>query len=579
MKRIVFHEITKSAIHHALENPRDIIDELVDAQQARRVLDRIVGYELSPFLWEKVAKGLSAGRVQSVALRLIVDRENEIKAFKPEEYWSIQAEVKNKKAEPFLIDLKKKDDKTLDKFAIPNKTTADEIEQDLKNAEYTVASLTEGEKKRSPLPPFTTSTLQQTASARLGYSAKRTMMFAQMLYENGLITYMRTDSVNLSKESLVFAKEYLSQTFGNEYALETPRTFKGKSKLAQEAHEAIRPTSTATAEDITVKEEGARKLYRLIWQRFMASQMPEARFKTRKLEVDAKGNSTYQLTTSGSQLVFDGFLKVFSQKFEEREIPEVTEGEKLTLAQVIPTQHFTEPPPRYSEARLIKTLEEFGIGRPSTYVPTISTIQARNYVEKDAGKFKPTEIGEMVNKLLVEHFPQIVDLEFTANMEEEFDKIASGKADWRKIMKEFYGPFHKNLEEKMAEVNKEHNEEVVDEKCEKCGAQMAIKFGRFGKFLACTAFPDCKNAKPLKENEPQKTGVKCPECGDELVAKRTRGRGRRLFYGCNNYPDCDFATWEDPTKVPPVARTAEEKQAALEKRKKKEAAKAAKGKK
>ncbi|MDP3880876.1 MAG: type I DNA topoisomerase, partial [bacterium] len=571
IKRIVFHEITKSAILNALEHPREIQINMVDAQQARRVMDRIVGYQLSPFLWQKVAKGLSAGRVQSVALRLIVDRENEIRAFKPEEYWTVEANLQTDKKEIFSAELKKINSDTLNKFDIPNEKRAKEIEADLKGASFKVLSVKEADTKRSPSPPFTTSTLQQQAGSRLGFSAKRTMTLAQMLYENGLITYMRTDSVNLSKESLNAAKNYLENEFGKEYALESPRYFKGKSKLAQEAHEAIRPTGTAPAEAISVQDEGARKLYRLIWQRFMASQMPEARFKALKVEIEAKGSENYTLNANGNRLVFDGFLKVFSQKFEEKDLPKLEEGQALEAKDIIPNQHFTEPPPRYSEARLIKTLEEYGIGRPSTYVPTISTIQARNYVEKDAGKFKPTEIGEMVNKLLVEHFPQIVDFEFTANMEERFDEIAEGKEQWYAILQDFYGPFKKNLDEKLEEVDKEHTEEITDEKCDKCEKPMAIKFGRFGQFLACTGFPDCKNAKPLKKNEPKKTGVQCPECDGELVMKFTRTRGKRPFFGCSKYPECDFATWTDPAKEKPVARTEAEKQTSREKRAAREA--------
>lgn len=573
IKRIVFHEITKPAILHALENPREIQDYLVSAQQARRVLDRLVGYELSPFLWKKVAKGLSAGRVQSVALRLIVDRENEIRAFKPEEYWTIEAKLQTEKENIFSAELKKINTDTLAKFDIPSEKRAKEIETDLKNANFKVASVKETDTKRSPSPPFTTSTLQQQASSRFGFSAKRTMTLAQILYENGLITYMRTDSVNLSKESLTAAKSYLEQELGKEYALKSPRYFKGKSKLAQEAHEAIRPTGTTPPEQISIQDEGARKLYRLIWQRFLASQMPEARFKALKVEVEGKGKEEYTLAANGNRLVFDGYLKIFPQKFEERELPKLSEAENLKGKEIIPSQHFTEPPPRYSEARLIKTLEEYGIGRPSTYVPTISTIQARNYVEKDAGKFKPTEIGEMVNKILVEHFPQIVDLEFTANMEELFDRVAEGDAEWQNIIKEFYGPFKKNLNEKLEEVDKEHTEEITDEKCDKCEKPMAIKFGRFGQFLACTGFPDCKNAKPLKKNEPKKTGVQCPECDGELVMKFTRTRGKRPFFGCSKYPECDFATWTDPAKEKPVARTEAEKQTSREKRAAREAKK------
>lgn len=548
--RIVFHEITKQAIESALQNPRKIKIPLVNAQQARRILDRLVGYKLSPFLWKKIAKGLSAGRVQSVVLRLIVDRENEIRAFKPEEFWSVEALLKTKRGENFTASLAKVGQESLSKLDIKNEDQAQEIASDLKGADFSVSSVKNSQVRRSPPPPFTTSTLQQQASLKLRFSAKKTMMFAQSLYERGLITYMRTDSLNLSSQAALAAKEYLQKTFGQKYALEKPRFFKNKSKLSQEAHEAIRPTSTTSPDQIEAKEEAERKLYRLIWERFLASQMPEAVFESSRVGILAKGKQkTYEFKSSGNVMLFDGFLKVYNQKTEENELPKMESGESLACEKILPAQHFTEPPPRYTEARLIKTLEEYGIGRPSTYVPIISVIQARNYVRKEGGKFTPTEIGEMVNSMLTKHFPKVVDVNFTAQMEESLDKVAEGEVEWQNLLSDFYAPFSKNLEEKYEEVEKEIKDEASDEICEKCGKPMIIKFGRFGKFLACTGFPECKNTKNFGENAPQATGMKCEKCkiGD-IVQKRTFKGRRRIFWGCSRYPECDFATWNDPAK-------------------------------
>lgn len=550
VERIVFHEITQTAITQALSHPRTLDQHMVDAQQARRILDRIVGYKLSPFLWKKIAKGLSAGRVQSVALRLIVDRENEIRAFKPEEYWDISAELKKKGDGNITANLIKASGKQLEKFDIPTKEQAETIVADLQKAEYTVASVKKTETRKNPLPPFTTSTLQQTASTRLGFSAKKTMMFAQDLYENGHITYMRTDSVNLSKESISLAREWIAKDLGPQYQLETPRTFTTKSKGAQEAHEAIRPTNPAVhPDDISVREEAERKLYRLIWQRFLATQLPPAVFDATQVDIET-ADKKYTLRTNGNVMKFDGFLKIYPQSVEERDLPLLTEGEQLSLVSVAPAQHFTEPPPRYSEAKLIKTLEEYGIGRPSTYVPIISVIQARNYVRKEGGRFFPTEIGELVNKILCEHFPQVVDLKFTARMEEELDEVAEGKLEWHAALKEFYDPFAKNLEAKYLSVEKENPDQMTDEKCEKCGKPMLIKFGRFGKFLACSGFPECKNAKNFGGVEAVKLNMKCPKCNQgDVVVKQTRKGRKRMFWGCNRYPDCDWASWDDPTKT------------------------------
>ncbi|TSC89890.1 MAG: DNA topoisomerase I [Parcubacteria group bacterium Gr01-1014_3] len=547
IKRIVFHEITKAAIEKALQNPRSLDLNMVDAQQARRALDRLVGYKLSPFLWKKVARGLSAGRVQSVAVRLIVDRENEIRAFKPEEYYTIIANLKAESVTaPVEALLSKIDGKSLEKFDIKNGEQANEIVSDLKKQKFVVSNVEKRTAKKNPPPPFITSTLQQEAVKRLGFSSKKTMFIAQRLYEQGLITYMRTDSVNLSQDALIAAKSWLEKTFGAEYAAAAPRVFAGKSRLAQEAHEAIRPTDVSNAPE-DLKDESDKKLYKMIWQRFLGSQMPEARVALSSLEITA---GKYTLKASGQQIIFDGYLKIWPQKFSEKELPVLAKNSALDLAEANALQHFTEPPARYSEASLIKVLEEYGIGRPSTYAPIISVIQTRNYVQKEKGRFVPTETGELVNKVMTEHFAAVVDIDFTANMEEELDHIADGKEKWQDVIGKFYGPFAKNLEEKYLEVSKAP-EETTDEKCEKCGKPMLIKAGRFGKFMACSGFPDCKTTKPLPKSAPKLTGIKCEKCGEgELVERRVnKGRARgKFFWGCSKYPKCDNATWQDPTK-------------------------------
>lgn len=550
-ERIVFHEITKSAIENALKTPRSIDQKLVDAQQARRVLDRLVGYLLSPFLWKKIIRGLSAGRVQSVALRLIVEREQEIKNFKPDEYWTIKTILENQNKKSFEAILQKIENEPIPKLGIPSKKEAEKIEANLNHSIYKISSIERKTTKKNPLPPFITSTLQQDASKRFHFSAKQTMRFAQKLYENGLITYMRTDSLNLSKESLESARELIKKEFEKDYLISAPRIFKTKSRLAQEAHEAIRPTDPfKKPETIEFEQPAEKKLYDLIWRRFIAAQLPQAIFNSLHIDIDAKyKNKKYGLKANGNSLVFDGFLKVWPQKFEEKELPDLQTDEKLKLLEIKPEQHFTEPPPRFNEASLIKTLEEYGIGRPSTYAPIISVIQERNYVLKNADRrFEPTEIGGLVNKVLTEHFPEIVDEKFTANMEESLDEVAEGKKDWRSIIKDFYVPFSKNLEKKYENVSKEDfvKEEKTDEICDKCGKLMVIKTGRFGKFLACSGFPDCKNTKSLN-NSPQyvKSFGKCPKCNiGEIVFKRTK-RGR-FFYGCNKYPECDYASWKKP---------------------------------
>ncbi|MFA5755073.1 MAG: type I DNA topoisomerase [Candidatus Paceibacterota bacterium] len=528
-QRISFHEITSSAIKEALNNPGEIDNNLVNAQQARRALDRIVGYKLSPFLWKKIMRGLSAGRVQSVALRLIVDREEEIKNFKPEEYWSISVNLK--KDAQFEAILK------TPKMGIKNKKEAEKISDELKISSYTVKSVSKKEVKKSPLPPLTTSTLQQEASKKFGYTSKKTMKLAQDLYEKGLITYHRTDSLNISTEALKMASEYINNNFGDKYYQQ--RFFK-TNKRAQEAHEAIRPTS--------IKEEvdpQHKKVYDLIKNRFLASQMKEAIFDSTKIEIETdKGRS---LQSNGSILKFDGFLKVYPMKFEEKDAPLVNENDNLTFIEVIPQEHFTQPPARYTEAKLIKELEENEIGRPSTYAPIISTIQLRNYVEKNKERrFVPTEIGTNVTKMLTLHFPEIVDIKFTAKMENDLDNVAEGKEDWKEILRKFYNPFNKNLEEKYLNVERETPEPVLtDEICPKCGKPMMIKVGRFGKFLACSGFPECKSTKTIND-ERKKTGVTCPKCEQgELIQKKSK-KGR-IFYGCPNWPDCDFAVWDKPT--------------------------------
>ncbi|EKD49232.1 MAG: hypothetical protein ACD_63C00213G0002 [uncultured bacterium] len=604
-KRIAFHEITKKAITDSLENPREIDQNLVDAQQARRVLDRLVGYELSPFLWKKVRMGLSAGRVQSAAVRMIVDRENEIRKFKPDEYWTIEAELGKKdspKKDKFIAKLAKKDGKIIKKLDIKDNKQAEEITSDLKDAEYKITEIKKNERKKFPSPPFTTSTMQQEAAKKLYFSAKQTMMIAQQLYEGieigegkpiGLITYMRTDSVNLSKEALSSSQNFIKKEYGDGYGLEKFRFFKKKSKLAQEAHEAIRPSSIERTPDSIRQYLNPKqfKLYDLIWRRMTASQMKEAIMDATTVDISAKN---YLFRATGSIIKFDGFLKIYKTDTKEKLLPILKKEEILKLLKLHSNKHSTEPLPRYTEASLVKTMEEQGIGRPSTYAPTISTIQQRGYVKKnDDRKFEPTETGELVNKVLVEHFPKIVDLKFTAQMEKELDDIANGKIKWVPVIKEFYEPFKKNLKKKDKEVSKkELTEEKTKETCDKCGKPMVIKMGRFGKFMACSGYPACKNTKPLAEekakqdalqkqyahekcdkcgaqmkvkrgrygeflgcsNYPKckgikpiekKTGAGCPKCGNgDIIEKRSK-KGR-TFYACNKFPECEFALWQKP---------------------------------
>lgn len=524
LPRIVFHEITKKAILKALDQPRQINLDLVEAQQARRILDRLVGYQLSPFLWKKVAKGLSAGRVQSVTVRLIVDREKEIADFKPEEYWTIQADFEKDNLQ-FTAQL------ITDKLGLKNKEEADQVLKDLKKATYQVADISRRQVKRQPQAPFTTSTLQQEAAKRLHFSAKQTMMFAQRLYEGGLITYHRTDSLNINQGALKSAQEFIKKEFGQQYAA-GPRIYKTKAKGAQEAHEAIRPTK--------INYQSDDKLYQLIWQRFIASQMQPAQLEASTIKIKA---DRYLFRATGSVIKFDGFLRVSPMKLKENVLPSLTVGEILKIIKLFSEKHFTQPPARYNEASLIKTLEAYGIGRPSTYAPIIITIQGRGYVEKNEQKrFAPTEIGSLVNGLLVEHFPKIVDLKFTAQLEDSLDKIAAGQAKWLEVIKDFYQPFQKNLKEKYEQVEKKKIEETTDKKCPKCGRPLVIKLGRFGKFYACSGFPECKYTEAIVNS----TGVKCPKCGQGEIVERKTKKGK-TFYSCSRYPKCDFALWNKPT--------------------------------
>jgi DNA topoisomerase-1 len=561
VKRITFHEITEEAIKHALENPRALDTHLVDAQQARRVLDRLVGYKLSPFLWSKITFGLSAGRVQSVVVRLIVEREREIQKFVAQEYWSIEAMLTRKNdAAPFVSRLVKKDGETLDKFALSSGTMAEKVIADLVGAAWTVQSIERKTTRRSPMAPFTTSTLQQEGNNRLGYSTKQTMMIAQKLYEGvelgsaghtGLITYMRTDSVNLSEKFLTESRAWLEKNLGARSLPEESRRYKTKAKGAQEAHEAIRPTDVfRTPESVAAfLDDRQLRLYTLIWQRAVASQMADAELSTLTVNIDATTKGPlYGFRANGSTIMKKGFLEVYDTDTKETFLPELAEKDALKAESVVPKQHFTEPPPRYTEASLVKTLEEDGIGRPSTYAPTISTVVGRGYVEVDARKLKPTDLGFLISDLLVRHFPQIVDYGFTAKIEEDFDAIAEGKEEWVPVIKNFFGPFEKNLEAKTKEVKKEDFYEKTDIVCEKCGRPMIAKYGRLGKFLGCTGYDDpdktkrCKNTRPMpgtEQADAQATalaeGEVCPACGAPMVAKQSK---YGQFLGCSRYPEC-----------------------------------------
>ena len=555
VERIAFHEITKRAIHEALNNPRGINMNLVDAQQARRILDRLVGYKLSPFLWKKIFRGLSAGRVQSAAVRLVADREKEIENFKPEEYWEIIATLKkinppvdgeNREFEAKLVKI---DNNVIQKLGIKKQTEAKKIIKDLKSAKYRISEIICQETKKNPAAPFTTSTLQQEAAKKFGYSAKQTMILAQQLYEGvelgkegsiGLITYMRTDSLNLSQESISAINKYICQNIGSNYAFS--KYYKTKSKRAQEAHEAIRPTDVNhTPESIKQYLDNKQfRLYDLIWKRTIASQMYPAIFDQIIINISAKN---YTFKAQGLTLKFDGFLKIYGRKIAEIELPSFEKNELLELIKLIPFQHFTQSPSRYTEATLIKVLEKNGIGRPSTYAPIIDIIQERNYIQKnEEKKLKPTETGILVNNILVKHFPNIVDLQFTAKMETDLDKIAEGKIKWVPVIKNFYLPFEKNLIRKTKEVSKKKLTEATDRICPKCKGKIVIKLGRYGKFYACSNFPTCH----FTENIINGIGIKCIKCQiGEIIEKKTKKR--KIFYGCSNYPKCDFALWDKPT--------------------------------
>ncbi|MEX2046751.1 MAG: type I DNA topoisomerase [Chloroflexota bacterium] len=616
LRRVTFHEITPAAIADAFKHPREIDQDLVNAQQARRVVDRLVGYTMSPLLWKKIRYGLSAGRVQSVALRLIVDREREIQAFKAEEYWSIDAILANHAGESFTAEVIQHKGH---KIHINTGEAADKHRAALADAKYVVKSLEKRESSRNAAPPFTTSTLQQDASRKLGFSVKRTMVLAQQLYEGvsmgdmpvGFITYMRTDSLHVAESALRQAKDVITKEFGAQYALEKPRHYKTRSKGAQEAHEAIRPTDLSRTPTYAKKylKPDQLKLYTLIWQRTLASQMAPARFENTRLDVDA---GPYVLRANGRRVTFDGFIRVYAEGTDEPEkeiapLPEVTSGESLKLLALDAAQHFTQPPPRYTEASLVKTLEEHGIGRPSTYAPTISTLTGRKYVRKEGRALIPEDVGFVVTDFLKEHFPDIVDNGFTARMELDLDRIAGGETEWVPVVRDFFTPFIKLVEEKTKSVKKSDiTEEKTDKICPKCGRPVIIKLGRFGRFYSCTGFKKtkkgapqppgaCDYSEPLEgQQEPQleiiegemcpdcgkplarrrgrfgpfvgctgypdckyikktqvKTGVTCPLCGQGELVQR-RGRGRSLFYGCERYPECTFTARQLPGKEAPV---------------------------
>jgi DNA topoisomerase-1 len=564
-RRVVFHEITEPAIAEAFSQPREINMDLVDAQQARRVLDRLVGYQLSPLLWRKVRSRLSAGRVQSVALRLVVEREREIDAFVPVEYWSIEAEFQPEgKKDTFLSKLARLDG---EEPVLDSEATVQPILADMQVAAYAITKLKRGERRRSPAAPFTTSTLQQEASRRLGYTARRTMALAQQLYEGieigeggsvGLITYMRTDSTNVSELAQAEARQFITDRYGESFMpVEAPK-YRTKSRGAQEAHEAIRPTSVLR-QPVAIKEYLQRdqfRLYQLIWQRFLASQMSPAIYDTISVEVTGKtAQHEYLLRASGSTLRFQGFLIVYEEARdedqpapEEEEVripPGLEENQAQRLVRLIPAQHFTQPPPRYSEATLVRTLEEFGIGRPSTYAPILGTIQQRGYVLREGRSLIPTDTGFTVNDLLIEHFPDILDTGFTARMEEDLDRIAAGDQDWVSVISEFYGPFSIDMaraEALMPEMKAEL--EPVGRACPECGLDLVIRWGRYGKFISCSGFPNCRHTEAWLE----KIGVTCPKDSGEIVMRKTR-KGR-TFYGCANYPNCDFTSWKLPLPVP-----------------------------
>ncbi len=581
-KRIVFHEITERAIKEALQQPRDVDDYLVGAQVARRVLDRLVGYQISPVLWKKVRRGLSAGRVQSVALRLLVEREREIEKFSQSDYWTIHAlllqkgkqnsptefeliEIAGEKVESKSTIALYDGDYTITKTIIDKEQKAVDLVDILKKQQYVVADVVQRQAKRSPYAPFTTSTLQQEASRRYGFSGKRTMSLAQKLYEEGFITYHRTDSVILSQAAIEQMRAYVADAYGEKYISEQPRVFSAKQKLAQEAHEAIRPTHVKTLDEkveATLGKDYAR-LYDMIWRRAVASQMADALIESTTVYADTE-DKKYRFKANGSVLVFDGFLKLNPQALKETVLPVFTVGEPLHPKEIRSDAHQTLPPPRYNDASLIGTLEEKGIGRPSTYASIISTIIDRGYVERIEKRFEPTPVGMAVTDFLVKNFSTIDDIPFTALMEDELDNIASGKKNWKSMMKDFYIPFEKSLAEVQdAERVKIETEETA-EKCPECGEPLVVRFGRFGKFISCSTFPDCKFTKPYVEE----TNVTCPKDGGKVIVKKTH-KGRK-FFGCSNYPNCDFAAWKlEDIKGAGVATSAAKKKKPVKRSKKK----------
>lgn len=547
--RVVFNEITKDAVKESFKHPRGIEMNLVDAQQARRILDRLVGYNISPVLWKKVKKGLSAGRVQSVALRLVIDRENEIRNFKPEEYWSIEGEFRYKKSKFTAKFLHYKNKP----YKLKTKKDVEKITSELNGDEFEITNVNKKEKTRYPANPFTTSTLQQEAARKLNFKARKTMMLAQQLYEGidlkrqgtvGLITYMRTDSTRISQTAKDEAKSYIEEKYGTEYT--SNRKTKGKQG-DQDAHEAIRPTSTLRTPDEmkAYLTRDQHRLYKLIWERFVASQMAPAVLDTVALDVT---QNDIKFRANGQTIKFKGFMTLYVEAKDDKDndkenkLPKLNQGDKVTATQIEPAQHFTQPPPRYTEARLVKTLEELKIGRPSTYAPTIDTIQKRNYVKLESKRFVPTELGEIVYEQVKDYFPEIIDVEFTVNMETLLDKIAEGDIGWRKVIDNFYGSFKLDVARAEKEMEKvEIKDEPAGEDCEVCGAPMVIKMGRYGKFMACSNFPDCRNTKAIVKT----IGVTCPKCKDGDVVER-KSKKNRLFYGCSNYPECDFISWDKP---------------------------------
>ena len=550
--RIEFNEITKDAIKNAIKNPRNIDLNLVDAQQARRVLDRLLGYQISPILWQKVRKGLSAGRVQSVTTKLICEREEEIKSFIPKEYWTIELVVLNKDGEEFTLKFYGEDGKKID---LENEAQVNKILDIINNAELTVSKIESKSRRKSAPKPFTTSVLQQDAANKLNFTTKKTMMVAQELYEGidikgqgtvGLISYIRTDSKRISEEAREKAKDYIVDSIGQNYYKDHTKDSKGKKeKKVQDAHEAIRPTSVERTPD-SIKDSLSKdqyKFYNLIWRRFVASQMEDSIFDVLNVECNIE-NLVFKAT--GSKLKFDGYTKIYN--FTDREdkiLPSLSEGESLKIQKQDHQQHFTSPPPRYTEASLVKTLEELGIGRPSTYAPTITTILNREYVEKEGTSLLPTELGIIVTKILDENFHKFMEVDFTADMESQLDQIEEGNAEWKHVVEEFYSPLEEAIKTALENIEKVNMDEETDEICELCGSNMVIKYGRFGKFMACKNYPECKNTKPIVN----KIGVKCPKCKEGDIIMR-KSKKKKVFYGCSNYPECDFVAWNKPVEEP-----------------------------